>query len=245
MQSPSHHDSSHSGAAGSPEPPPLSSSSNITNVVIPNKDNNNKTTTTSAHSHTLQSTNKYRPSGSAQGKNASNGQLRAQSSSGMGDGIVNQSMKEDLENWIAAIGLARDIPIHVVGYFGQCQDLSMFERVSPPPPATGTTGSEDDDSRFDVDDERSPVYYEKSRDLAVDTEESEAGTTQGRRSSSSVWNMGVGDPQATGDIQLYVDRAKNTVMLQHAYLHDTQEMLSVCLESLDTVKKDFPDDLNK
>lgn len=37
---------------------------------------------------------------------------------------------------------------------------------------------------------------------------------------------------------MFVDRSKNTLMLQHAYLYDTQDMLTACLESVDMVKKD-------
>ncbi|KAG9069814.1 hypothetical protein KI688_009139 [Linnemannia hyalina] len=88
---------------------------------------------------------------------------------GMGDGIINQSMKEDLDSkptesrrfaahipyflsneadtflfsphrpgpmphaldWITALGLTPGLPVHVVGFFGHCRDLSMFERVTP------------------------------------------------------------------------------------------------------------------
>ncbi|KAF9932927.1 hypothetical protein BGZ67_004523 [Mortierella alpina] len=134
----------------------------------------------------------------------------------MGDGIVNQSMKEDLETWIAALGLAPEDPIHVVGYFGQCRDLSMFERVSP----SAHPG------------DRASVYNNGCHGLPENSAERAPGAQLGS------WTLGLGHDQTTGDIHLYVDRSNNTLMLQHAYLYDTQEMLAMCLESVDAVKKD-------
>ncbi|KAG0203635.1 hypothetical protein BGX28_004122 [Mortierella sp. GBA30] len=138
-------------------------------------------------------------------------------SSGMGDGIVNQSMREDVENWLSALGLSSDVPIHVVGYFGQCRDLSMFERVNP-------SGDHDD---------RVPVYY----DAYCDGSETISATTATGAQNKS-WTLGLGQAKTTGDIHLYVDHSKNTLMLQHAYLYDTQDMLSACMKSLDAVNKD-------
>ncbi|KAG0219909.1 hypothetical protein BGX31_011120 [Mortierella sp. GBA43] len=130
---------------------------------------------------------------------------------GMGDGILNQSMKADLENWLAALKLSPDSPVHVVGFFGQTNDLSMFERVS----------SSESESSCNFENDRVVVYHDESLD------------------GQASFNLGLNEPKTTGDIHIYVDRSKNTIMLQHAYLYDTQEMLSACLESMDMVKKDY------
>ncbi|KAF9574195.1 hypothetical protein EC968_007290 [Mortierella alpina] len=143
------------------------------------------------------------------------GSERAQLSS-MGEGILNQSMKEQLENWIVALGLAPEAPIHVVGYFGQCRDLSMFERVY-------TSAHHGD---------RASVYYDGCHGLSKNASEKTPGAQPGS------WTLGLGHDQTAGDVHIYVDRTKNTLMLQHAYIYDTQEMLSLCLESVDAVKKD-------
>ncbi|KAG0296302.1 hypothetical protein BGZ98_001027, partial [Dissophora globulifera] len=263
MQPPSHHDSTHSGAAGSEELPPPPHPSTLSEQqkqqqqqqlpaasLVDSSDEkalrNGESTTygtgrvpphASYAEHKRQNS---RGAGSAKAGSAGNGASGHGWSShgagniGMGDGIVNQSMKEDLENWIAAIGLAPNVPVHVVGYFGQSKDLTMFERVSSPVIATA---SEDDGEPTVMSDEddRTPVYGADDLD---DECESDGGDPLSSR-RARVWAMGVGDQRTTGDIQLYVDRAKNTLMLQHAYLYDTQEMLPVCLESLDTVKKDL------
>ncbi|KAF9163923.1 hypothetical protein BGX20_001152 [Mortierella sp. AD010] len=162
-----------------------------------------------------------------QNKNSQNGQSQGASSEkgtntilGMGDGIVNQSMKEDLENWITALGLAPNVPLNVVGYFGRCKDLSMFERIHP---------TNDSDVDVMYDDDLIPVYHDGSRDFFENEQE--------QNSHHSGWAMGVNNRRTTGDIHVYIDRSKNTLMLQHAYLYDTQDMLSVCLES-ETVTKD-------
>ncbi|KAF9962724.1 hypothetical protein BGZ70_007944 [Mortierella alpina] len=118
---------------------------------------------------------------------------------------------------MTALGLAPDGPIHVVGYFGQCRDLSMFERVS-------TTAAHDGD--------RASVYYDGCHDASENT------SAKAPFAQSGSWTLGLGHEPTTGDIHIYVDRSKNTLMLQHAYLYDTQEMLSKCLESVDAVKKD-------
>ncbi|KAF9351025.1 hypothetical protein BGX26_010869 [Mortierella sp. AD094] len=169
-------------------------------------------------------------SSQSQNRNSQNGQSQGASSEkgtntilGMGDGIVNQSMKEDLENWIMTLGLAPDVPLNVVGYFGRCKDLSMFERIYP---------ISDSDAEAMFDDDLIPVYHDESRDFFKnDSEQEQNGHYNG-------WAMGVNDRRTTGDIHVYVDRTRNTLMLQHAYLHDTQDMLSVCLESSEAVTKD-------
>ncbi|KAF9537820.1 hypothetical protein EC957_007649 [Mortierella hygrophila] len=153
---------------------------------------------------------------------------------GMGDGIINQSMKEDLDNWITALGLTPGLPVHVVGFFGHCRDLSMFERVTPAVRRKdGTYETSSCIGSFE-DDERMPVYYDGCRDTA----ENQPKQEQGPRVHNGGWTLGLGDQKTTGDIHLFVDRAKNTLMLQHAYLFDTQEMLSACQESADAVTKD-------
>jgi hypothetical protein len=37
---------------------------------------------------------------------------------------------------------------------------------------------------------------------------------------------------------MYIDKPNNTLMLQHSYLYDSQEMLSICHESIETIGKD-------
>ncbi|KAF9082892.1 hypothetical protein BGX23_011974 [Mortierella sp. AD031] len=153
----------------------------------------------------------------------------------MGDGIINQSMKEDLDNWLTALGLSPGLPLHVVGYFGHCKDLSMFERVAPA--VRKKDGSYETSSCIGSfeDDERMPVYYDGCRDSQEsrpDQEHGAAGIQNGG------WSLGLNDQQTTGDIHVFIDRAKNTIMLQHAYLYDTQEVLSACQESVDAVSKD-------
>ncbi|KAF9121774.1 hypothetical protein BGX30_002388 [Mortierella sp. GBA39] len=153
---------------------------------------------------------------------------------GMGDGIINQSMKEDLDNWITALGLTPGLPVHVVGFFGHSRDLSMFERVTPAVRRKdGTYETSSCIGSFE-DDERMPVYYDGCRD----TPENQPKQEQGPGVHNGGWTLGLGDQKTTGDIHLFVDRAKNTLMLQHAYLFDTQEMLSACQESADAVTKD-------
>ncbi|KAG0071905.1 hypothetical protein BGZ89_008975 [Linnemannia elongata] len=153
---------------------------------------------------------------------------------GMGDGIINQSMKEDLDNWITALGLTPGQPVHVVGFFGHCRDLSMFERVTPAVRRKdGTYETSSCIGSFE-DDERMPVYYDGCRDAPENRQKQE----QGSGLQNGGWTLGLGDQKTTGDIHLFVDRAKNTLMLQHAYLFDTQEMLSACLESVDAITKD-------
>ncbi|KAF9132353.1 hypothetical protein BG015_003726 [Linnemannia schmuckeri] len=152
----------------------------------------------------------------------------------MGDGIINQSMKEDLDNWTMALGLTPGLPVHVVGFFGHCRDLSMFERVTPAVRRKdGTYVTSSCIGSFE-DDERMPVYYDGCRDSSENRLKSE----QGAEVRNGGWTLGLGDQKTTGDIHLFVDRAKNTLMLQHAYLYDTQEMLSVCQESADAATKD-------
>jgi len=41
-----------------------------------------------------------------------------------------------------------------------------------------------------------------------------------------------------GDIHVHIDRETNTLLLQHSYLLDSSEMLTVCLESEEIVSKD-------
>ncbi|KAG0296316.1 hypothetical protein BGZ96_009715 [Linnemannia gamsii] len=152
----------------------------------------------------------------------------------MGDGIINQSMKEDLDNWISALGLTPGLPVHVVGFFGHCRDLSMFERVTPAVRRKdGTYETSSCIGSFE-DDERMPVYHDGCRDSPDNQPKSE----QGAGVQNGGWTLGLGDQKSTGDIHLFVDRAKNTLMLQHAYLFDTQEMLSACQESAEAITKD-------
>ncbi|KAG0027621.1 hypothetical protein BGZ82_008845, partial [Podila clonocystis] len=116
----------------------------------------------------------------------------------MGDGIVNQYMREDLES------LDPSAPINVIGYFGQTRDLSIFERV----PCI-------------EDDLTESSQGEESVACGVDM----TGPSPHKGSS-------------TGDIDIYIDRSNNTLMLQHSYLYDSQEMMSICHESIEAIGKD-------
>ncbi|KAF9434823.1 hypothetical protein BGZ76_007356 [Entomortierella beljakovae] len=143
----------------------------------------------------------------------------------MGDGIINQSMREDMECWIEAIGLSYDTPLNVVGFFGNCRDLSIFEHVYP----------DSDNQNYGMEGAFSSGYQYESRgpfSMGYEGHHDELKTQ---------WPMGIGRTRNTGDINVYIDRSKNTLMLQHAFLHDTQDILSVCLESNEVVSKDVRD----
>ncbi|KAF9100670.1 hypothetical protein BGX27_000309, partial [Mortierella sp. AM989] len=254
MQAPSHHDlPGHSGARSAG--PSTNSSSLLSNNNHHHHQSNNHSVNVDENDsangiayrsqHASQPTNKQqqqqqqqqtpRPSGSrtGQNRNSLNGHTQGTSSEkaastalGMGDGIVNQSMKEDLESWISALNLPPDTPLNVIGYFGQCRDLSMFERIYP-------AGKSDQEGIYD--DDFMPVYHDESRDFFESDSDLEQQQQNGHCSG---WAMGFSDKETTGDIHMYIDRSKNTLMLQHAYLYDTQDMLSVCLESSDAVTKD-------
>ncbi|KAF8984314.1 hypothetical protein BGZ46_008293 [Entomortierella lignicola] len=233
MQAPSHHDlSGQSGErSAGPQTNSSSSSSNKNKSSMNVDEDAGYSGTPYRPPHTSQSTNRQQQSRSAGSRsnqrNSLHGQPQGSSSekgqSGMGDGIINQSMKEDLENWITLMDLAPDVPLNVVSYFGQLKDLSMFERIYP---------VSDLDRESDFDSDSMLVYRHDSYEMS----ESDPGLEEsGHRSG---WAMGVNDRRTTGDIYMYLDRSKNTLILQHAYLHDTKDMLSVCLESAETVTKD-------
>ncbi|KAG0252460.1 hypothetical protein BG011_006946 [Mortierella polycephala] len=99
----------------------------------------------------------------------------------------------------------------------------MFERVIP------SSASQQD---MDEEDDRSPVFYDGCRENpnTVNITQKEP------QSRKACWTLGLGQRRTTGDIHVYVDRSKNTLMLQHAFLYDTQEMLTACQKSLDAVK---------
>ncbi|KAF9306686.1 hypothetical protein BGZ74_004384 [Mortierella antarctica] len=156
----------------------------------------------------------------------------------MGDGIVNQHMREDLES------LDPNAPVNVIGYFGQTRDLSIFERVQPRIEDDCTESSQGEESVACGDmtpsfvhkgsgesGHRLPVYVESDQD----TDEDEQEDTPSEKSTGM--SLGIGD-QRTGDIDIYIDRSNNTLMLQHSYLYDSQEMLSICHESIETIGKD-------
>ncbi|KAF9318316.1 hypothetical protein BG003_011415 [Podila horticola] len=152
---------------------------------------------------------------------------------------MNQHMREDLES------LDPNAPINVIGYFGQTRDLSIFERVQPRIEDDCTESSQGEESvACDVDtpgpfahkgsgvlSHRLPVYVES--DQAFDEAEQEDAPFE----KSTGMSLGIGDPR-TGDIDVYIDRPNNTMMLQHSYLYDSQEMLSICHESIETIGKD-------
>ncbi|KAF8948326.1 hypothetical protein BGZ47_005451 [Haplosporangium gracile] len=186
---------------------------------------NNSRTTTNSNGNSANKGNTDR---------ATTGGANTAAAAAMGDGIINQSMKEDLDNWIRALGLAPGLPVHVVGFFGHCRDLSMFENVTPAVRRKdGTYETSSCIGSFESD-ERMPVYYDGCRDSSENRHKSE----QEAEVRNGGWTLGLGDQKTTGDICLFVDRAKNTLMLQHAYLYDTQEMLSACQESADAITKD-------
>ncbi|KAG0090781.1 hypothetical protein BGZ93_002992 [Podila epicladia] len=163
----------------------------------------------------------------------------------MGDGIVNQHMREDLENWLSTLGLDPNAPVNVIGYFGQTRDLSIFERVQPCIDDDCTELSQGEESvayedmtpsfvykGSDLSGYRLPVYVESDQDTDEDEQE---GTRLSENSTGM--SLGIGD-QRTGDIAIYVDRISNTLTLQHSYLYDSQEMLSICHESIAAIGKD-------
>ncbi|KAI9241790.1 MAG: hypothetical protein BYD32DRAFT_17455 [Podila humilis] len=162
-------------------------------------------------------------------------------SGGMGDGIVNQHMREDLENWLTALGLDPNAPINVIGYFGQTRDLSIFERVQPRIEDDCKESSQDEetitcgDTRphkqgSSISSHRLPVYSENDQDFDEDEKEDMPSETTGM-------SLGIGDMQR-GDIHVYIDRPNNTLMLQHSYIYDSEEMLSICHESIEAIGKD-------
>ncbi|KAF9212685.1 hypothetical protein BGZ59_006450 [Podila verticillata] len=153
----------------------------------------------------------------------------------MGDGIVNQHMREDLES------LDPNAPINVIGYFGQTRDLSIFERVQPRIEDDCTESSQDEetitcgDTRphkqgSSISSHRLPVYSENDQDFDEDEKEDMPSETTGM-------SLGIGDMQR-GDIHVYIDRPNNTLMLQHSYIYDSEEMLSICHESIEAIGKD-------
>ncbi|KAF9900218.1 hypothetical protein EC991_007769 [Linnemannia zychae] len=161
----------------------------------------------------------------------------ASAATAMGDGIINQSMKEDLDNWLTALGLAPGQPVNVVGYFGHCKDLSMFERIAPAVrKKDGTYETSSCIGSFE-DDERMPVFYDGCRDSPESRPKHEPGLAGGTVQNGG-WTLGLNDQKTTGDIHMFLDKTTNTLMLQHAYIYDTQEMLSACQESADAINKD-------
>ncbi|GJJ77232.1 hypothetical protein EMPS_09591 [Entomortierella parvispora] len=157
-----------------------------------------------------------------------------QTSSGMGDGIVNQNMRQDLSNWIYTLGMDPEVPIRVVGCFGQQNDLSFVKRVVPwySESATG----------IDSQDESDPTKIHLQTDLTgypsgvfevfdENDEEEADGTLE--------WSLGFA-PQGKriGDIHIHIDRETGTLFLRHSYLLDSNEMLAVCLESEKVIGKD-------
>ncbi|KAG0272412.1 hypothetical protein BGZ95_011852 [Linnemannia exigua] len=112
----------------------------------------------------------------------------------------------------------------------------MFERVTPA--VRRKDGSYETSpciGSFE-DDERMPVFYDGCRDLLESRPKQDQGAAGGVQNGG--WTLGLNDQKTTGDIHMFVDRAKNTLMLQHAYLYDTQEMLSACQESAEAITKD-------
>ncbi|KAG0029831.1 hypothetical protein BGZ81_003358 [Podila clonocystis] len=156
----------------------------------------------------------------------------------MGDGIVNQHMREDLEKWLSTLGLDPSAPINVIGYFGQSRDLSIFERV-PRIEDDLTESSQGEESVAcgvahkcsSLSSHRLPVYIESDQHFDEDEQD---GTPS---ENSTGMSLGIGD-QRSGDIDIYLDRSNNTLMLQHSYLYDSQEMMSICHESIETIGKD-------
>lgn len=95
-------------------------------------------------------------------------------------------------DWITALGLTPGLPVHVVGFFGQCRDLSMFERVMPA--VRRKDGSYETSSCIGSfeDDERMPVYYDGCRD----TPENRPKQEQGPGVHNGGWTLGLGDQKS-------------------------------------------------
>ncbi|KAI7831361.1 hypothetical protein BC939DRAFT_184083 [Gamsiella multidivaricata] len=101
-----------------PPPPPISTSAN--------KQQQHSRTSSSGQN---QGHSRHTPNGYSQTTGPEKG--APGSATSMGEGIANQFMKEDIENWVMALGLSPDLPIHVIGFFGHARDLSLFGDTSP------------------------------------------------------------------------------------------------------------------
>ncbi|KAG0250432.1 hypothetical protein DFQ27_009413 [Actinomortierella ambigua] len=101
------------------------------------------------------------------------------------------------DDWLASFGLDPQVPVAVVGFFGRSRDMSTVERIRRvrPPKAT-------------MEDHGSGVQHD---DLPSGTDVK--------------FPLGVGDSKAVGDIQLYVDRSTNTLLLHHDFACNDTDML--------------------
>ncbi|KAG0235212.1 hypothetical protein BGW42_005676 [Actinomortierella wolfii] len=115
----------------------------------------------------------------------------------MGDGIKNQRMKQDVEDWVKSIGLDPQTPVAVVGFFGRSRDMSTVERIRRVYP--------------------SKHNLETSSRVQQDNASSRA---------ENKFPLGVGDSKAVGDIQLYVDTTTNTLLLHHDFACNDTDMLA-------------------
>ncbi|KAG0055718.1 hypothetical protein BGZ83_007590 [Gryganskiella cystojenkinii] len=157
---------------------------------------------------------------------------------GMGDGIVNQNMKEDLSNWITALALESETPVKIVGFFGQPKDLSFVERLIVPLSSADSIAHENDPDLVEMN---AQGDYPEPRGQVEEEGESKQAIHGGNTSDMTTrWALGLDQQdKRTGDIHVYIDRSRNTLFLQHAYLFDSEHMLSVCLESVEVVNKDY------
>lgn len=91
--------------------------------------------------------------------------------------------RPSLVDWLAALKLSPDSPVHVVGYFGPTKDLAMFERVLP-----SVLGSE---SSPIFENDRVIVYPDESSDdhetFNLGLEES--NTVRGGSMGSLIWSF--------------------------------------------------------
>ncbi|KAF9429638.1 hypothetical protein BGZ94_010048 [Podila epigama] len=192
---------------------------------------------TTRHPQNGRSTDRQQQFRHPQHQNSSNGQEQQHTT---------LSGSTSMADWILALGLDPNTPIHVIGYFGKTRDLTMFERVDrcgknaaiaqidaydTPSMTRNTKGMTQLGSTFDSDDllpvytENNLINYTPDRDTDV---KKNTGVT-----------LGLGNPQQTGDIQVYLDRSKSTLMLQHDYLFDSEELISECHETIETIGKDY------
>ncbi|KAF9921175.1 hypothetical protein FBU30_008847 [Linnemannia zychae] len=143
----------------------------------------------------------------------------------MGDGIINQSMKEDLDNWMKALGLEPGLPVHVVGFFGHCRDLSMYERITPIARTSSCIGSFDDD-------ERVPVYFDGCRETSERlSKEENAGMRNGG------WTLGLGDQKTHTSPDMNLDSRIISILaalstVKRQMLQELDRFMAICWDRI-------------
>ncbi|KAG0347404.1 hypothetical protein BG004_007835 [Podila humilis] len=151
---------------------------------------------------------------------------------------------------MVTLGLDPNTPVNVIGYFGQTRDLSMFERVIPSntSEAMVTLNQQEEapaaSNDCDVAAQTAGLNSEKHlpQDLvpvySISSQNEEEEDETPTQTDSQLPSLGIQNCRQTGDIHVYIDRPRNTLMLQHAFLYHSQDMLSACQESIETVGKD-------